>query len=1012
MGIQFLCKKEIFTDLYIGSKLYLADRKGTFNGYGQKGGESVYQQLEAVYETFCRQYRRGCAELEKETDLAACLCALLLKTGLHPLLIYGCTDLAVGVWLYEDYNMGASWIYEEEFAEEGYDAGGMVLPVSCRGIKEGWSFSCAVKEGCRIVADFSFAQDIILENRNLKEPPVVYPNADGSVRPLELLESDDTCFYDTELLRLYDSISSSNPAASSLLTWEVRHHPLAAAFFEKGSPGPGMGDPDFRDAGETAGLEWAHPLQTFLEETGEFSVELLREWNEKEPIVRIAAKAEEQHRIAIQMLQEDLNRKQKTLVLAPEGMLSNMKADWKETFAESTIQDSLLFLPEVACADSLQLDMNRQKNRKRQEADPRISMKRRRYEELKQKAADYEQQLGQMTECGKTLQEILQGFESVKDDPESSAVLAQASDIRWDGGLLKGFEAYQQAQETCRLKDRDGGVYLDFSLYQPNEIETLQQLLTACEKPAAVLYEEVEVFGNRIGRPRGEQEQAKSYLEAVISSAQILNDCRELEQEMQNRMEKSNIGENGFSGRAGEEVLSYKKYKEKKKMIEQLSAWVSLSTLQQCKKEQIPELLSACRVVADEGDNHSLIKSRAYQVARQEMQQYLHAWEEAGGLRKNPQKAELLPIALGLLSYYEGYEAYKEGSEENGRGKAESGIGWKAEPVWDRMEELFGDAVSQDETVFGQQKALTRQWIRMENRAFFSSRAAENIKRCMVMVSRGERLPSGWESMAVAAGKLLQDSDSYSEALKRVFKYLKIDYHLFFEMYAQDSMMTFVLLWKQELQEKQVYDNWYYAGKQMEQRGLGPFLKEISENRWSPEKAYAVLQKTWYEQNRSFYLRETGFDLQDYHMVQSAIDRTRKRLQAESRKNLESMLQEELLLACETHVTQKKRLEGEAFSSVRQMLQEVPDLLKACYPILLAPPLYALACLQDTSLQFDRIILCGADQLPFYQVIYLLTKGEKLLILEEDTAVEEGAAMEGSLSEKAKLAQIPCLHKM
>ena len=1006
MGIQFLCKKEIFTDLYVGSKLYLADRGRAFNGYDREGGESVYRQLEAVYETFCRQYRRGCRELEKETDLAACLCALLLKTGLHPLLIYGCTDLAVGVWLYEDYNMGASWIYEEEFAEEGYDAGGMLLPIACRGIRKGWNFSTAVKEGCRIVADFSFAQDISLENRNRKEPPVVYLNADGSVSPLELLESDETCFYDTELLRLYDSISSSDPAASSLLTREVRHHPLAAAFFEKSFPNQGMDDPDLRNADGTAGLDRSHPLQALLEEAGEISVELLREWNEKEPIVRIAAKAERQQRIAMQMLQEDLDRKQKTLVLAPEEILSNMKADWKENFAESTILDSLLFLSEAVSADSLQMDMNRQKNRKKQEADPRISMKRRRYEELKQKAADYEQQLGQMTECGKTLQEILQGFESAKEDPESSEALARASDIRWDQGLLKGFQAYQQAQENCRLKDRDGGVYLDFSLYQPDEIKTLQQLLTACEKPAAVLYEEVEAFGNRIGRPRGEQEQAKSYLEAVISSAQILNDCRELEQEMQSRMEKSEAGENGVSGKAGEEVLSYKKYKEKKERIGQLSARVSLSALQQCKREQLAELLSACRVVVDEGDNHSLIKSRAYQVARQEIQQYLHAWEEAGALKKSPQKAELLTIALGLLSYYEGYE---DSYEENRGEEAGKLSGWKVEPVLDRMEELFGDAVSSDETVFGQQKALTRQWIRMESRAFFSSRAAENIKRCMVMVSQGERLPSGWESMAVAAGKLLQDSDFYSEALKRVFQYLKIDYHLFFEMYAQDSMMTFVLLWQQKLQEKQVYDNWYYAEKQMEQRGLGPFLKEISENRWSSEKAYAILQKTWYEQNRSFYLKETGFDLQDYHMVQNAIDRTRKRLQAESRKNLESMLQEELLLACETHVTQRNRLEGEAFSSVYQMFQEVPDLLKACYPVLFASPRYALACLQDTSLQFDRIILCGADQLPFYQVIYLLTKGEKLLILEEDMAVEEGAAMEGSLAEKAKQVQIPCL---
>lgn len=61
-------------------------------------------------------------------------------------------------------------------------------------------------------------------------------------------------------------------------------------------------------------------------------------------------------------------------------------------------------------------------------------------------------------------------------------------------------------------------------------------------------------------------------------------------------------------------------------------------------------------------------------------------------------------------------------------------------------------------------------------------------------------------------------------------------------------------------------------------------------------------------------------------------------------------------------------------------------------------PDIAFSLLENSNMMFDRIILCGSEEIPFYKILYLVTRGRSLII----TADKNGICMPGSAAERAQ----------
>lgn len=985
MGIQFQCDNRLFTAALARVKVILEKQQKKLCGYEQDTGNSVYEQMEAIYQALSernpvsgadcgnqKEIRMSIPISEREAifdgkqkivlaassaldrtasvlDQAVYYCALLLKAGLHPVLIFSENQVAVGTWIYEDYNMGEARISTPDFAEEAYDAGGMMLAADCGCLMESAAFSEAVEAGCRVVADFVFAEDVTLENESeneqAEEPVILLTDSEGNQeQPVNL--SEENCPYFKELLLLYDQIVDQEPMADCILSDAVRNQQWAAAFFEKWAA-------DSLVQGE----DLLNPL--LLVETGEKPQEL----------------------ISADVIRQEVSRKNRVLVLASEERLKKVT----DQFAGRKLADSILTVRQKDVTEDKAAFFARiygflvnRCQEKETPDDKRIHVKKRRYGEIVEKLENYNKILDKPTGCGRTLGELLEGWELVKDCPVELVI---SPDKDWNAEILDLVRQYANAWEKCRLRDQSGEVYLDFTKLTLAQKQDLTELLHACENPAGVLYTAVEAFGRKIGRDREEDETARSYLQAITGCAEILDACLTL-----TKLQKMPEYIPEVQEKDQEEKEAYEAFLVRQKHRKVLERFVDVSRLSLLEEEAVAALLHACTEVQNERSNHSLIRSRAYKVALKEMQELLESVARPEITLKHLNGEIWNGICLGLLEY-------SEPSDEEQKSN---------ELIFREMSELLGEDVLSDSYLFIHQKMMVQNFLELKKSRAISDWLASQMTECIVAASRGMELEPKQKKLYEDAGKIVSVSDQYSEAIKKVFRFLQIDYHTFLKYYENESMMNFVVTWEQLLEEEQVFDEFQKIRVVLLRKQLGGVLEQLEEKHLTPEMLYQGFEKAWYYCNRNRYMEESGFDLQDYTMNLASMDKIEEQIDRNEEIQLENCLLRDVKLACQ-EFSEALEAFGQESGGVLPM-----NLVQQVFPAMLMTPETALMLLEASEMFFDRILICGAEEIPFYKVLYPVTRGQRLSLITDQIYGEKNSGID-SVAERARKMGFPVI---
>jgi hypothetical protein len=164
---------------------------------------------------------------------------------------------------------------------------------------------------------------------------------------------------------------------------------------------------------------------------------------------------------------------------------------------------------------------------------------------------------------------------------------------------------------------------------------------------------------------------------------------------------------------------------------------------------------------------------------------------------------------------------------------------------------------------------------------------------------------------------------------------------------------------------------------------LGSVQEQFANQRVSARLLYAGFEKAWYGANREYYGQ--SFDVQDYSMNISSCENLCKELYASDIKQLENKLLKQ------SHEVYEELNEQIQDVEIPEIFQKAGTLLQQYYPIMCMSPQQALTILKDTDIEYDQIIICDAEQTPYYQILYLSTKGDTLLMLSEDGNVQSGS---------------------
>ena len=960
MGVRLQCEGRLFTAALARVKVILEKQGKRLYGYERNTGESVYEQMEIIYQALGEQI----LSYGKEQELAVYYCALLVEAKLHPVLVFSEKRVAVGVWIYEEYNMGEALICAPEFSEEAYDAGGMLLPVDCGYLMESASFSDAVAAGCRVVEDFISAEDIVLEALERgKEPVIALVDSEGNPEEPVDLSDDETCPYFKELLFLYDRIAKQEPLAFSILSDAVRHHRWAAAFLGEGFSGK-----------EGFDSKEEYPVLHLPEmETCEMR---LTERMHQSPLLLAKVEEGRQELVAADVVLQELNQENRVLVLASEEHLEKI-ADF---FADRKLSASIL---KEGDSKSLRQFLLSRCQEEEQPIDKRIDAKKRRYGEILEKIQSYNQILDERTGCGKTLGEILERWEVLQDCPVN---IELPPDREWDAEILGQMKKYTDAQESCRVKDQNGEIYLDFGQLLPDEEEKLLDLLHACETPAGTFYTAVQAFGRQIGRERGANENARTYLQAITGCAELLEGCLSLI-ELQKAPEYIPEGQK----KDREEKEAYGIFLAKQHHRQVLEQFIDTSELSLQEDEERNALLEACREVQNEKCyNHSLIKSRAYKVALKKLQELLEPVVKPGILLKNLKSEAWGSICQGLIEYSEDILEIQTAAQ--GDRMVDSEFFRERElraQIFQVMSDRLGDAVSSDCYLFACQKMLVQNLLELKKSKTIPDELAKQLSACILAASRQMPLKPERRKLYEDARKVIDLSDRYSEAIKKVFRFLKIDYHTFLKSYENESMMSFIMNWEQLLEEEKVFDELQKSRVVLLRMQLGSVLEQFAEKNLEPEAMYQGFEKAWYSYNRNRYVRESGFDLQDYFMNLASMDKIKEQIYRNEELQLENRLLRKVKLACQEFSEELEKLEAEERKNPDaeeiEILSLKPELLQQIFPVMMMTPETAWRMSVDSKLCFDRILVCGAEEIPFYKILCPVTRGKSLsLIMKEN----------------------------
>lgn len=969
MEIQFQCKNTLFGSLYAKIKILLEEKGMTLYGYDQDTGDSVYDQVSVIYSALQEFIPAGEDEELSIEDMKKLFsgsgrlvlsatgndrtipltgiyfCAALLEAKLHPVLIFGRGELAVGVWLYNDYNVEESHIMSSKFLDEAYDRGGILLPIGCRAMENGRGFSEAVAEGCRIVSEFVFAEDIVLCNADMEDEQVILLELDGTQGNMCSFEDDGTCEYFHELLRLYDSISREDPDAAGIMSDGVRHELWASAFFK--GPGEAVvpGTPD--------NAENFHLIQ--LEE----NEKILSEVMDKAPLLLVRANPGRQEMLTADSVIQCFDKGKNVLVVASEQRLEAIKV----AISDTLLDKFTLYADKTISSALVQKQVENRCSEKTVGAGRRNDVRQRRFREIQRKVSRYDRCLEQMTDCGKTLGELWEHWEQVKDYPTEISVP--------DGSLLESMtlnlvKSFADALNACRRFDRNGRLYLDFSVYTVEKKEQVLELLSACEKPARDFFDAVCEFGDRIGRVQKKDESVKSYLEIISGYARLMESCVRILIWVK-KPDKIPVPK---SGEIKEQKL-YETYRNTREKLHRLNDFINPAYLVQIVPDDLKILKTYCIKILEEQEKNLWIKTRDYQDAMNHFREILKPAVHMDVVWKNIEKESVKQICTGILTYFE-------------YGYIEEDI------VLTEMEEIFHDNISAVPSIFAEQKEFVRTLLQIrESETEYCEGLIEKVINSMRISITGGELERESLELFYDASKLTQLFDTYSDAMKLAFEGLGINYRVFQKEFCDESMMTYILTWTRLLADDKVYEKYQKARTMLLHKQLGNVVEQFEKKRLSPEVLYKSFEREWYRVNLDFFLKKMDFDIQDYITNMKSLNMVENQIYKENFSQIENRLLINVQEFCS--ISQEKLQLLQDIQTPEELFSAAPEVMKNLYPAIFMKPENVWGFLKQSEITFSKMIVCGADEIPFYKILFPAVKAHSLIMITEKESPESGS---------------------
>lgn len=953
MKIRFQCENDIFTPLLAKVKLSVADKGLALCGYqgnfNISEADSVYRQMEAVYTALQGEdlpegrWDNSIAEIEEVfageellltpsleaggvLDIASYSCALLLEAELNPVLIFGENNIAVGVWLYDNYDMEECEIRNPEFAQEAYDEGGSMLAIDCGYLTQHRRFSDAVEAGCAIVKNFVFAEDIALGNSDLEESPVILKEG----IPVYRFEDDGTCPYFNKLLHLYTDVSSDEDMAASIMSDEVQHKRWASCFME------GVGELNLEETKQEYPLAHLISLEQQIQETADRM--------SRSQLLLVQAGKGERESLAADTILQNLQIHKKTLVLS-SGSSAICAA-----FADTGLTRFMLTQDQLLDVQHLKEMMDARNGEEPHVLHTRrMAVQQQRYQDASRAVKNYNRMLDEMTGCGKTLRELFTRWHSIQNCPVKIEITReQAQDV----SALEMVKQYTQAVCHCQQVDEDGTIYLDFSRFTPQEITELTQLLRACEEPFDELIQLMTKLGTDIGREREENESAKSYMETMEKCVDMIHDCVEL---LDYHHYPEDIPTPTAQEIAQKEAYDY--YIAKNEAISFLNSYWEIESLQ-LSDETVKNLILKCEI-AQEELGQGILKNRACEVALQDIEAALSSAAKSDKIFKRLRKEQIHQICSNLQTYFQLPSSSTDAA------------------IYSDMSELFQKNIKEDAVLFSSQMRLVRILKDFEEQQKSSDMFLENLRSCIQNCTGESDLDAVVHQWYELAEDVLGRLDAYSEAVKSVFRYLKISYREFAKKHPEDTMMKFIDDWEELLMEDKVYEEYQQAKMILLRNHLGSIQEQFSHMQETSAVLYAGFEKAWYQINLKLY--QQNFDLQDYSMNLSSCEKLCSQLYANEIRQLENELLENVHRAYEEMDTEL------ASEELSEIFKEAGYLLQEYYPVMFMTPNKALSLLRDTDIEYDQVIICDAEVIPYYQILYLSTKGHTLVMISEES---------------------------
>ena len=616
MSVKFECEKEFFVPLATHIYSYAQNKGISLNGYQ----EDVCQQMEVIYTILKKEAHKSEEEpdmneiiknlltedclfkLSLQTggvfNIAGYLCSFLLEYGLKPVFIFSQQQLAVGVWLYEDYDMETAFIESVDFLEEAYDMGGCMLAVSCESLLEQCSFAEAVKYGCQIIRNFVCAYDIAKGNQMLDEPTVFFQNNELAFT----FENGGNCQYFKQLLELYNQFVHTDEKVISIMSKEVQNGRLASYFFIKG-------------AGQIPLPKEC--LDKQIIHLPEMDDEMLRKIFVMRQAQLVLAKTthEEQARIVSELLLQNLQNSIKTvLVLGTKEQLFEII----EIFRGLGLDDYILSEWEMNTYDALNEKIRQYLSKKPKHLDmKKVEIRKKRYHDVLKALEKYETDLDKDIVTGMTLRQMFNRWAYLKKCPYK----VHLQDESWKQiQSLCLVHDYTDAMEQCQQKDSKGNIYVDFTVYSSEKITKLISLLNECEKQYKLLWNILPEFKEKIGDIHISKEFEKQYMDCLSDCADIFVNCKNLRICKQ----KPQLAfDDELTAQEKEEYNAYCNFKEKRAAAQILSEYWDIKRIY-LNDDEKKDLCKYCSIAIEEMKTlAALVTNRVYNKAVENIEDLL-----------------------------------------------------------------------------------------------------------------------------------------------------------------------------------------------------------------------------------------------------------------------------------------------------------------------------------------------------------------------------------------------------